>query len=258
MLWWRISWTAAIFSIPPALAASNSGLIQVTKVRAWSHSDSTRVILETTGPFEYRSDRAYNPDRLYVDILNARPWIAQHRSAIHEIGDRLVRRVRIAETSPRITRVVFDLVDPADFKITRLDAPDRLVIEFRPLANLGAPAPVSGKTPSVYAGYADASPRGRRLFVYPPVLYPPPLRRQISNLGAPPSIPSSMLQTTAEPVSFNFADPMESLLASLPVKPPGQMHASVETSKPAARMALVRILAGKISLANSALITRNA
>ena len=231
MLWWRILWTAAIFSILPALAASDSGLIQVTKVRAWSHSDSTRVILETTGPFEYRSDRAYNPDRLYVDILNARPWIAQRRSAIHEIGDRLVRRVRIAETSPRITRIVFDLVDPADFKITRLDAPDRLVIEFRPLANLGAPAPVSGKTPSVYAGYADASPSGRRPFVYPPVLYSPPLRRQIWVLGAPPSIPSSMLQTAAEPVFFG--DPMESLLASLPVKPPGQMHASSTRVLPA-------------------------
>jgi len=221
MSWWRILWTAAIFSIPPALAASNSGLIQVTKVRAWSHSDSTRVILETTGPFEYRSDRAWNPDRLYVDILNARPWIAQRRSATHEIGDKLVRRVRIAETSPGIARIVFDLVNPVEFRITKLDAPDRMVIELRPVA----------RTPALYASVA---PDGKRSFVYPPALRWP----QISIPGAPPAIPSSVLQNAAEPVPFNFADPMESLLASLPVKPPGQMHASSTRVLPAIRPAV--------------------
>lgn len=120
---WRILWTAAIFGLPPALAASDSGIIQVTNVRSWSHSDSTRVIVQTTGPFEYRSDHASNPDRLFFDILHARPWIAKRRVATHEIGDKLVRRVRIAETSPGTTRIVFDLVNPADFKITKLDAP---------------------------------------------------------------------------------------------------------------------------------------
>jgi N-acetylmuramoyl-L-alanine amidase len=224
---WRILWTAAIFAIPPALAASKSGLIQVTNVRAWSHSDSTRVIVETTGPFEYRSDRAYNPDRLYVDILNARPWIAQRRFANREIDDKLVRRVRIAETSPGITRIVFDLVNPADFRITRLDAPDRMVIEVRPLTNPSSPAPGSYTAPAIYA---SASPAGRRPFVYPPALRRP----QVSIPGAPPTLPLSVLQT-AEPVSFNFTDPMASLMASLPVQPPSQMQASSTRVLPATR-----------------------
>ncbi len=132
MSWWRISWTAAIFLLPPALAAPNPGLIQVTGIRSWSHSDSTRVIIETTGSFEIRSDHADNPDRLFVDVLHSRPWISNRRFATREIGDKLVRRVRIAETSPGTTRIVFDLVSPADFKITKLDEPDRLVVELRP------------------------------------------------------------------------------------------------------------------------------
>ena len=136
---WRIIWTAAIFGLPPALAASNSGLIQVTDVRSWTRSDSTRVIIQTTGPFEFRSDHANNPDRLFVDILHARPWIAKRRFATHEIGDNLFRRVRIAETSPGTTRVVFDLANPADFKITKLDAPDRMVVELRPLRSPNSP-----------------------------------------------------------------------------------------------------------------------
>jgi len=200
---WRILRTVAIFGLPPAFAASNSGLIQVTNVRSWSHSDSTRVIVETTGPFEYQSDRAWNPDRLFVDILHARPWIAQRRIATREIGDKLVRRVRIAETSPGITRIVFDLVNPADFKITRLDAPDRMVIELRPL---------NPPSPPVYAGVSSA---GRPTFVYPPL----PKRPQISMPGPPPAV----LQTTAGPIPLYFADSLAFLTAPLPPKPPGQI-----------------------------------
>jgi N-acetylmuramoyl-L-alanine amidase len=198
---WRILWTAAIFAIPPTLAASNSGVIQVTGLRSWSYSDSTRVIIQTTGPFEFRSDRTTNgPDRFYVDILHSRPWIAKRRFATREIGDKLVRRVRIAETAPGTTRIVFDLANQADFKITRLDAPDRMVIEFR---SLNKPA---------HLIYASISPATRRPFVYPPVARHP----QISP-GVPPAIPVILDYTT-----LSFTDSITSLTASLPVKPASQ------------------------------------
>ena len=130
----RTSRAAAIFAILPWGAASQFGLIQVTSLRHWSHPTSTRVILETNGPFEFRSDRAVNPDRLFFDILNARPWIDERRLASLVVNDRLVKRVRIAETAPGTTRVVFDLAGPADFTVTRLEAPHRMVIELRPPA----------------------------------------------------------------------------------------------------------------------------
>ena len=130
---WRFSWTAAIFSILPALAATKSGIIQVTGVRSWSHPDSTRVIIETTGPFEYKADRAHDPERLFLDIPNARPWILQRRLVTREVGDKLVRRVRVAESAPNVTRIVFDLKAQADYRITKLDAPERLVVELRPV-----------------------------------------------------------------------------------------------------------------------------
>src|SRR5665213_424160 len=156
---WRFPRAAAFLLLLPGLASSRSGLIQVTAVRSWSHADSTRVIVETTGPFEYRSDRARNPDRLYLDILHSRPWIAHRRLATHQIGDRLVRRVRVAETSPGTTRIVFDLVSAADFKITRLDTPDRLVIELRPI----------GGTKSQPEMITETNVYERRPFLYPPV-----------------------------------------------------------------------------------------
>jgi N-acetylmuramoyl-L-alanine amidase len=131
---------AAIFGLLPAIAAANSGLIQVTAVRSWSFPDVTRVILETSGPFEFKADRARNPERLFFDILNARPWIEQKRLFTHEVGDRLVQRIRVAETAPGTTRIVFDLAVPSKFSVSRLDTPDRMVIEIRPL---GVSAPMS-------------------------------------------------------------------------------------------------------------------
>ena len=48
------------------------------------------------------------------------------------INDGLVKRVRVAETSPGTTRVVFDLVGQAEYTVSRLDTPDRIVIEITP------------------------------------------------------------------------------------------------------------------------------
>ncbi|HEX4273775.1 MAG TPA: N-acetylmuramoyl-L-alanine amidase [Bryobacteraceae bacterium] len=214
---WRNLWTAAIFTLPPALAAPNSGIIQVTGIRSWSRPDSTRVIVETTGPFEYRTDRATNPDRLFIDIPHARPWIAKRRSAIHEIiGDRLVQRVRIAETSPGTTRVVFDLQNPADFKVTRLDAPDRMVVELKPLhhSHQEPESAISSLADPVRAKYT-------RSFVSPVLSVS--LRSQVLIPPGP---------VTTERNTF-YTDPLAPLVASLDhVKPPAALRASTRVIPP--------------------------
>src|SRR5580658_4170739 len=94
----RLYGLAAVLGLLPALAATNSGIIQVTAVRSWSHADSTRVIIETSGPFDYKSDSVHNPDRLLIDILKSRPWIDHKRIATHPVNDTLVKQVRVAET----------------------------------------------------------------------------------------------------------------------------------------------------------------
>lgn len=195
----RIWCTLALFSTLPVIAAPNSGIIQVTGIRSWSHPESTRIIIQTSGPFEFKADHALNPDRLFFDILHSRPWIAQRRYATHEIGDRLVHRVRIAETVPGTTRIVFDLVNPADFKVTKLDAPDRMVIEFRPLHA----APVQERLPERTIISSVSRPSfARPTFIYPP---PPPLRRLQVQFPGP--APAAGQQFPAEVYPFYFADP---------------------------------------------------
>jgi N-acetylmuramoyl-L-alanine amidase len=224
---WRFSWAAAVFGLLPAIAAPKSGIIQVTGVRSWSHPESTRVVVETTGPFEYRADRAHDPDRLFLDIPHSRPWILHRRIATREIQDNLVRRVRVAESAPGTTRIVFDLKAPVDFKVTHLDAPDRLVIELRPLRSPKPAAPlymVSSYTPAPYISAPDTVAVHVRQFVYPPI----PRTSQIATAGTPPVLPAPNLPLLNLPGSS---------LAQLPpvMKPPRQiLRASTEVI-PAAR-----------------------
>lgn len=50
---------------------------------------------------------------------------------VFPVGDRLIRQIRVAETEPGVSRVVFDLEVPCEFTTSQLVDPDRLVIEVR-------------------------------------------------------------------------------------------------------------------------------
>jgi N-acetylmuramoyl-L-alanine amidase len=132
--------SVAAITILPAMAAANSGVIKVTSIRAWSHPNSTRVIVETTGAFEYRSESLSGPERILFDIPRATPWIKRRRFASLSINDPLVRRVRVSAASAKTTRIVFELAGPVHYKVSRLDTPDRMVIDIRPRQPVPAPS----------------------------------------------------------------------------------------------------------------------
>jgi N-acetylmuramoyl-L-alanine amidase len=141
-------WAAAILAT--VLGAEGVGPHAVTAVRHYRSGDVTRIAIEVSGEFDYRTDQLHNPERVYFDILNARPWINSRRIYSEEINnDRFLSRVRMAETAPGITRVVLDLAAPADVSVSKLPNPSRLIIELR-AANVpdATPATASG-APSV-------------------------------------------------------------------------------------------------------------
>src|SRR5581483_7799784 len=107
----RFPAAVAIFvSLLPALAARGQTL-SVSAVRHWQLGDVTRIAIEISGEFQFRTDRLHNPERVYYDILNARPWINSKRAYTEVVTDSLLKRVRVAETTPGITRIVLDLAD---------------------------------------------------------------------------------------------------------------------------------------------------
>src|SRR5207248_6964916 len=91
----------------------------------------TRVAIEVSGDFQYRTDRLHNPERIYFDILNARPSIDSRRIYAEGVNDKLVQRIRAAETNPGVTRVVLDLSGLVEVSVSQLSNPNRLMIELR-------------------------------------------------------------------------------------------------------------------------------
>jgi N-acetylmuramoyl-L-alanine amidase len=126
-------------------------LRSVTAVRHWSVGGVTRVAIEVTGQFEMRSDRLHDPERLYFDILNAEPRFENRRRLFTEdLNDPQLKRVRVAETNPGVTRVVLELADGVEATTSQLTNPNRLMVELRrtvPPSDAPPPQVVSGSVP---------------------------------------------------------------------------------------------------------------
>jgi N-acetylmuramoyl-L-alanine amidase len=127
----------------------------VTAVRCWAVGDVTRVAIEVTGDFEVRSDRLHNPERVYYDILRARPLIESRRIYSRTLDDKLVKRIRVAETHPGITRVVLDLNGELESTSSMLTHPSRLIVELRAASSAPAAAPADPAAPSVTSAPAQ-------------------------------------------------------------------------------------------------------
>src|SRR5260370_1293935 len=100
----------------------------VTAVRFWSMNETTRVVVETISEFDYRSDRVSNPDRLFFDLKGATVRLGGKGQHTIQVSDRLLKQIRVAETQPGTTRIVFDLEADVEFSASQLSNPSRLII----------------------------------------------------------------------------------------------------------------------------------
>ena len=103
----------------------------VKAVRFWTLGDVTRIAVETDGTFQVRSDRLENPERLFFDLVGTQPSLGDKNLTVIPVSDHLVRQIRVAETQRNVTRIVLDMEGPAVATTSRLDNPNRLIIELR-------------------------------------------------------------------------------------------------------------------------------
>jgi N-acetylmuramoyl-L-alanine amidase len=224
---------AAAFLVAAALAGQvrHSTSLEVTAVRYWSFADTTRIAIEITGDTHFRADRAENPDRIFFDFVGARPSIDGHRLYSTDVGDKLLKRIRVAETSPGITRIVLDLESAAEFSVSRLDSPLRFIIELRPDAN------PNGDRAQLAADRQPQSPPHEAESPRRPPMREPPRRvpvTQATNIGDPPAIkpdaPKMQITKIAAKPMPASAPP---LAASIPPQPvDATLSAPVATSAP--------------------------
>ena len=105
----------------------------LTGVRQLSSSNYTRVILDLTGGVKFTirtlpaSPKKGLPPRIYLDLFGTRLRTRQHRV---DVGDRLVRRVRLGQFKADVVRVVLDLKEPGNHEAVLLAYPHRIVVDI--------------------------------------------------------------------------------------------------------------------------------
>lgn len=223
-----------------AAEAAYPGGVEVIAVRHWSLANTTRIAIEITGEVHYRSDRVQNPDRIFFDFTGARPHIDGQRLFSDEVGDKLLKRIRVAETAPGVTRVVLDLESAAEFTVSRLDNPNRLIIELRPAALSHAPEVLSKALANDLPAGTDVVSAVHR---EPEPMREPPLRAvdpPPAPLPDPPSLSPEMNRTSSNRLAVKVATaPLVVLPAPPPVSPGAadDLPASTASSLPAHTMA---------------------
>jgi N-acetylmuramoyl-L-alanine amidase len=173
-------------AISVAVLVAQTPQYSVTAVRHWSSADVTRVAIEVTGDFKFRSDRLHDPERVYFDILNARPRFENRRIYSETIDDKKVQRLRVAETTPGVTRVVLDLAVSVEVSTSQLTNPNRLIIELR----MGTAAPAVPTVPTLPATAPATTPK--------PAAPPPGV---LTDPATPPKTPTVTKADTVTPVA---------------------------------------------------------
>ena len=131
-------------SRPAALdpAASSSGrLATVTGIRHWSTSTYTRVAIDLGDQVQYQAARVENPDRIFFDLHDARLAPQLEGKSFNITDDGFLTRIRAAQFSGDVTRVVLDVHEVAEYSAFLLPNPYRLIIDIHGKPASGKPGP---------------------------------------------------------------------------------------------------------------------
>lgn len=100
-------------------SAAQSEVAQVNAIRVEKTETTTRYMIEQTGSADFQDFLLKNPDRLVVDLVGARHALEKTR---YDGDGKLVRSVRTSQfrSDPdEITRLVFDLAEGTNYKVSK-------------------------------------------------------------------------------------------------------------------------------------------
>jgi N-acetylmuramoyl-L-alanine amidase len=138
---------AAMAALVAVQTGRSAEVLQVKAVRYWPLREATRVVVEVSGEFTYHAERLHNPERIFFDVFRSRPALDSREHLNRELEDKLLKKIRVAQTLPGVTRVVLDLQSNAETGVSQLANPNRLVIELRPKADRAIPAERTAPAP---------------------------------------------------------------------------------------------------------------
>jgi len=102
----------------------------VTGIERSSSADSSTVVVNLEDQVQYEAHRLANPDRIYFDLHNTQLASNLAWKSI-EVGDALLKRIRVAQPVTGMTRIVLETKANTDFSVSLEPNPYRLVVEVR-------------------------------------------------------------------------------------------------------------------------------
>lgn len=146
-------------SVARAVAHRRGPLATVTGIRHWSTPSYTRVAIDLGGEVEYEAARVPGPDRIYFDLHGARLAPELVGKSFRVTDDGFLKRIRVAQSTGEMTRVVLDVNDVTEYSAFLLPNPYRLIIDIHgavkpagaPMASADAPARQAATVPNTRA-----------------------------------------------------------------------------------------------------------
>jgi N-acetylmuramoyl-L-alanine amidase len=129
-------------------------LVQVTGVRHWSTSIYTRVAIDLGDEVQYEAARVPDPDRIFFDLHGTKLSPELIGKSVSVTDDGFLKRIRVAQFSNDVTRIVLDVSDVSDYSAFLLPNPYRLIIDIHGRKPGTAPMPpvAQAKPPSAASG----------------------------------------------------------------------------------------------------------
>ena len=120
--------------IPEKIEAQAGPLAVVTGIRHWSTASYTRVAIDLSvaqgEEIKYEAARVENPDRIFFDLGHARLAPELAGKSFNVTDDGFLTRVRAAQFSGEVTRVVLDVHHVTEYSAFLLPNPLRLIIDI--------------------------------------------------------------------------------------------------------------------------------
>ena len=114
----------------PVPALKTRVLAQVTGIRHWSTATYTRVAIDLGDDVKFEAARVPNPDRIYFDLHGAKLASELVGKSFNVTDDGFLKRIRAAQASADVTRVVLDVSDVTEYSAFLLPNPYRLIIDI--------------------------------------------------------------------------------------------------------------------------------
>jgi N-acetylmuramoyl-L-alanine amidase len=128
--------------VAKAGANRHGQMAQVTGIRHWSTADYTRVAIDLGDDVTYEAARVPNPDRIYFDLHGTRLAQELVGKSFAVTDDGFLKKIRAAQFSNDMTRVVLDVNDVTEYSAFLLPDPYRLIIDIHGGSKAEPGAPV--------------------------------------------------------------------------------------------------------------------